>query len=193
MNNLKAWIHNYENLSFEQQTEVAKVIVEKLHISQYIFMNNEQDRIKVTAFFRRILESSNNRKTIEEGEKLIERFNGLSQANKEKALKSILDVINASIEDQEQENKENACRQEGHIFSDWKYYGWTTYEKTVIDHEVCENYPVKNHKWSRSCTRCGFTESVDQEPKEVTQKREEEVRKKRIRKLENELKRLKNE
>ena len=94
MKNVRTWIHNYQNLSFEQQTEVAKAIVEALSKNQYHFMENDKDMDEVVSFFRRILESANQKNVIGENKSVLERFEGLSQVNKEKALKRIIDVIN---------------------------------------------------------------------------------------------------
>jgi len=47
--------------------------------------------------------------------------------------------------------------------------------------------------WQRTCTRCGFTETLDYEPEELVNERNENKKKARIRKLEKMLEDLKNE
>ncbi len=192
MKNIRTWIHNYQNLSFEQQCEVAKAIVEALSKNQYHFMENDKDMDEVVSFFRRILESANQKNVIGENKSVLERFEGLSQVNKEKTIKKIIDVINSCDKAQKQEENERTCLHEGHIFGDWNYHEWTT--KEVCWDAGPQGYvDVKHEKWTRVCSRCGFVEEVKDEPQELIEKRNEINRKARIKRLETELKRLKGD
>ena len=194
MRNIKAWLHDYENLSFEQRAEVAKAIVKDLENSQYYFMQNDDDMTKVMAFFKRLLASSNQKNILNEYKSLLKRFEGLSQINKEKALGEIINIIKSAISEQEQEDKENVCRLHGHSFSEWKYNSWTetgieTDPRFLQEHPT-GRYEIERHDWSRTCLRCGYIEEAIYEPEEVKTKRLQREKEERIKELKKELKRL---
>ena len=191
MKNIGEWIHNYNNLSFEQKYEVAKTIVNSIGNNQYYFMQNDEEMKKVIDFFNQLLESFNQKQSIDGQETIIEKFKGLSQVNKGKVLKEIITLIEFAKKNQDYEDRENICKREGHVFSKWKHYHWTRYIDTIIDHECVCNYPVEMHSWGRICSRCGYQESVEREPDEVWEARMKKEKNERIKVLEKELRNLK--
>lgn len=110
---------------------------------------------------------------------------------------SILDSFVQNVEIGKRNNQHdiavNTCSTEGHIFGKWKHNKWTVYVDTVIDHEHINNYPDEKENWERTCSRCGFIEKVECEPQELIDAKKEKNKKARIKRLESELKRLKNE
>lgn len=192
MKNLKSWLHNYENLNPEQQLEVAKAIVERLEQQQMYFPKNDQGRKAVIIFLKKLLNSASRKDKIAENNSLLNRFLELSQENQEKAIEEIFEVMNLAIMAQENEKNKEICEHDGHLFGEWQDGSWTTIEKGIIDHEVVESAETKYYWW-RTCSRCGFTEKVNIEPQELSDKREEEERKEQIKKLELEIKALKGE
>ena len=65
MKKIDEWIHNYQNLSFEQQYEVAKKIVENIGNKQHHFMEKKKELIEVVNFFNRIIDSAEQKQIIE--------------------------------------------------------------------------------------------------------------------------------
>lgn len=109
----------------------------------------------------------------------------------------ILDTFVQNVEMEKRNNEHdiavNTCSNKGHIFGKWKHNKWIDYVDTVIDHEHIHNYPVEKENWERTCSRCGFTMKVECEPQELIDARKEKNKKARIKRLESELERLKNE
>lgn len=84
------------------------------------------------------------------------------------------------------------CLNEGHQFSKWKKITWTTQEQ-VFDAGPRGYVDVDHINWERMCTRCGFKETVEHEPQELIDARKEKSKQAKIKRLERELNRLKNE
>ena len=110
-----------------------------------------------------------------------------------------ISILNSFVQNVETEKKNNehdiavnTCSCKGHIFGKWKHNKWRDYIDTVIDHEHL-NYPIDKENWERKCSRCGFVEKVECEPQELIDVRKEKNKKARIKRLESELRRLKNE
>lgn len=200
LNELKNY---YNSLNFEQQGEVAKIIAESSKDRQYHFMEKEEDMAKVNNFFERIIKSVKQKQVIEGKPSIIKRFKELSQVNKEKALSSIIEIIESAIKDQEKENNEKICRQEGHIFNKWEKieYEMPVYIGSEKDYHYDRNGYKKSYtkdiyetqnviKWRRYCQRCGYIEKSLEEPDELIEERLEIERQEKIKKLKKELKEL---
>lgn len=86
----------------------------------------------------------------------------------------------------------DTCGNEGHVFGEWKYKKWTEYIETGIDHQNV-TIPIEKENWKRTCSRCGLVEKVESEPQELIDARKEKNRTKRIKRLEKQLKTLKEE
>ena len=84
------------------------------------------------------------------------------------------------------------CEKEGHIFSEWKKVTWST-EEPVWDAGIRGYVKVEHENWKRTCSRCGFVETVKEEPAELVVARKEKNKKRRIKQLKAELRRLENE
>ncbi len=193
--NVKKWVDNFDNLTEDSQLVVVKAIIKFLKENEYIFTEEEYDR-KLSSSFRSFLEEQlpilKNRAIYKKASDIFMRFKNLSDRNKKNALLEVLEVINKYLAIQEQEDKEEECRIGGHDFKKWEHIKWTEYINTVIDHIPVEKYPVDYECWCRTCKRCGFEETMEEEPNEVRVAREEANKKRRIRRLENTLRMLKN-
>lgn len=193
--NVKKWVDNFDNLTEESQLVVVKAIIKFLKENEYIFTEEEYDR-KLSSSFRSFLEEQlpilKSRAIYKKASDIFMRFKNLSDRNKKNALLEVLEVINKYLAIQEQEDKEEECRIGGHNFKKWEHIKWTEYINTVIDHIPVEKYPVDYECWCRTCKRCGFEESMEEEPNEVRVAREEANRERRIKRLEKTLKELKN-
>lgn len=196
MVNKSKWVYNYNSLNPDSQLDVAEAIANELRDNEMIFGEREYDKEKskiIRDFFDRIKLNAEQNQELKKIANVLEKFENLSQNNKEKALNEVFGVVAKYLGIQEQEDKEKICHQEGHIFDEWKHKELTTYVDTVIDHQHVHDFPVKHDNWERICSRCGFVDKVDHEPQELIDTRKEKNRKTRIKKLESELKRLKNE
>lgn len=195
MVNKSKWIYNYNGLDPDNQLVVAEAIANELKDNEMTFDEDEYDKEKsriVREFFNSI---RNNAKQAEELKKfadVFERYEKLSQSNRKKVINEVFGIIAKYLGIQEQEDKEKICQQEGHTFGKWKRRTWTT--KEVYWDAGPQGYvDVEHEKWERTCSRCGFVEKVDYEPQELIDERKEKNKKARIKRLESELKRLKNE
>ena len=196
MVNKSKWINNYNSLNQDGQLEVAEAIANELRDNELTFDESEYDKEKsriIRDFFDTIKLNVDQNKELKKIADVLEKFENLSQNNKIKVINEVFEVVAKYLGIQEQENKEKVCQQEGHIFDKWKHNKWTTYIDTVIDHQHVHNFPVEHENWERTCSRCGFVDEVDHEPQELIDARKEENKKARIKRLESELKRLKNE
>lgn len=195
MVNKSKWIYNYNGLDPDNQLVVAEAIANELKDNEMTFDEDEYDKEKsriVREFFNSI---RNNAKQAEELKKfadVFERYEKLSQSNRKKVINEVFGIIAKYLDIQEQEDKEKICQQEGHTFGKWKRRTWTT--KEVYWDAGPQGYvDVEHEKWERTCSRCGFVEKFDYEPQELIDERKEKNKKARIKRLESELKRLKNE
>ena len=193
MKNIETWIHNFKNLNSEQQLEVAKSISNELKQDEWGFLYDQKEESRrIREFFNRLLEFASNLTKTDGKESLLDRFEKLSPERKERALSKSIKLIEAEIESQIQENKENECKQCGHNFGKWNYRKYTKYIDTVIDHQYVSNFPIETEEWKRTCGRCGFIETAFNEPEEAREERLDKEKKERIRELKKELKRLEN-
>lgn len=193
--NANKWINNFDYLTEENQLVVVQKIIEFLQENEDIFTEEEYDK-KLSSSFCSFLKEQllllKNRAIYKKISDMLMRFNSLSYKNKKNVLLEVSDVIKKYLLIQEEEDKKQICRLEGHDFTRWKHEKWTEYIKTVIDHIPVEKYPVDYECWCRTCKRCGFEENMQEEPEEVRVAREEANKKRRIRRLENTLRMLKN-
>ena len=194
--NVKKWVDNFDNLTEESKLVVVKAIIECLKENESIFTEKEYDR-KMSSSFHSFLEEQlpilKSRAIYKKISDIIIRFNILSDKNKKNVLLEVYDVFKKYLAIQEKENKEEECRIGGHDFKKWKHKKWTEYVKTVIDHTPVEKYPVDHECWCRTCKRCGFEESMEEEPEEVRVAREVANKIRRIKRLEKTYMKLKNE
>lgn len=193
MINKSKWVSNYRGLTPDNQLEVAEAISKELRDNETIYDESEYDKRKskiIRIFFDRILLHANQDKELEKITTILYKFEELSQDNQNKATNEVLKIIAKYLNIQERENNENICKEQGHLFNEWKERCWTT--KEVYWDAGPQGYIDVEHKeWHRACERCGFVDKVDLEPQELINAREEKNRKVRIKKLESELSKLK--
>ncbi len=107
-------------------------------------------------------------------------------------LKSFVQNVENEKRNNEHDIAVNTCSTEGHMFGEWKHKEWTSYIDAFIDHDHV-NLPVKKENWKRICSRCGFIEQTECEPQDLINARKAKNKKTRIKRLESELRRLKEE
>ena len=189
MVNKNKWIINFNNLEPKNQLLVADAIIEELIENERIFSKEEYDKEKseiVRDFLKSIKLNKNNLSNV------LEKYENLSQKNKEKIVNDIFEIILKYLEIQNQEDKEEICQKEGHTFGKWKKITWITKE-VYWDAGPRGYIDVEHNRWERTCDRCGFIEKSDDEPQELIDARNEKKKKAKIKKLERELKKLKEE
>lgn len=194
MLNVNKWIYNFNSLGPENQLKVADAIIEELRDNETTFDTSEYDREKsklVRNAFETFISIPAQNEELKSNIELFKEFDSLSDDNKNKVINEIFKIIKKYLEIQEQENKKMMCEKEGCIFSEWKKVTWPT-EEPVWDAGLRGYVKVKHENWKRTCSRCGHVETVKEEPAELVAARKEKDRKKRIRTLEAELKRLKS-
>ena len=195
MINKSKWIFNYNSLDPDDQLIVAEAIANELRDNEATFDENEYDKEKsriVREFFNSIKTNAKKSEELKKIADIIERYESLSQSNRKKVINEVLGIIVKYLGIQEQKDKENICKKEGHTFGKWKRRTWTTKE-VYWDAGPQGNVDVEHEAWERTCTRCGFTQEFDYEPQELIDERKEKNKKARIKRLESELKRLKSE
>ena len=191
MVNVNRWIYNFNSLGPENQLKVADAIIGELRDNETTFDTSEYDCEKsklVRNAFETFISIAAQNEELKSNIELFKEFDSLSEDNKNKAINEIFKIIKKYLEIQEQENKKMMCQKEGHIFSEWKKATWFT-EEPVWDAGLRGYVKVEHENWRRTCSRCGFVETVKEEPTELIAARKEKDRKKQIRTLEAELKR----
>lgn len=191
----KKWIDNYNSLNPNNQLEVAEAIVNKLKDNEKNFNDDEYDKENskvVRELFNSIKNKINQSEELKKFNNVFNRYESLSPNNRKKVSNEIFKTIVKYLRIQKQDDKNKICEHEGHIFGKWKNIKWTEFVDTVIDHQYIDDYPIEHEEWFRTCTRCGFVERVEYEPEELFDERKEKEIKEKIKKLEQELKDLKN-
>ena len=195
MVNVNRWIYNFNSLVPENQLKVADAIIGELRDNETTFDTSEYDREKsklVRNAFETFISIPAQNEELKSNIELFKRFDSLSEDNKNKAINEIFKIIKKYLEIQEQENKKMMCQKEGCIFSEWKKATWFT-EEPVWDAGLRGYVKVEHENWKRTCSRCGFVETVKEEPAELVEARKEKNKKRRIKQLKAELRRLENE
>jgi len=124
---------------------------------------------------------------------IIDEFKSLPLNYQLEVLKYFASKINECKQSYLHDQAESICLEEGHQFSKWEKNEWSTFEDICVDHQIIHGYKVEHQNWKRVCSRCGFVEFVEREPKELINERKEKNRQARIKRLERELKHLKSE
>ena len=196
MVNKNRWIYNYNGLDSDDQLEIAASIISELRDNEEFLDDEEYEKEKskkIRELLNKILLSTNQNKELQS---TIEKFEKLSQENKEKVVTELFRIISMHSDTQKHDASVQTCREEGHSFSKWVEKRLTK-TVTIGDSGIESLFTgigtreVKYKEWHRTCERCGFVEVTDSEPQELIDARKEKNRKSRVRKLENELKRLK--
>lgn len=192
-NQNKYWKETVDNMSPENQLELAKILEEKLKLNKKSINKSDNYNMDSLSQLALLLENyvskSNNRETTTKVPTILSRFKNLSSLSQNKVIEIIIPYLFHTINAIAKEDNINNCSKIGHMYSDnsWKRKEWTTYEPVVIDHQKCEDYPIPHVKWERTCHNCGFTEEVLTEPDEVKFQREKEEKESKIKKLQKEL------
>ena len=132
------------------------------------------------------------KKETEQELELLKRYNSLSLDSRRKVLICLKDWMDTFIENQENKEKKEHCKNEGHIYGEWQYKLYTK-NVPVYDAGVQGYIDVECSEWYRTCQRCGYIEKSEYEPKSVTEARLEQEKQEEIKILEKRLKNLKGE
>lgn len=123
---------------------------------------------------------------------ILKKFSSLSKDGQIAVVNDFASSINKQIKIEYQRACEETCEKEGHIFGKWNHDTWDTWE-TYWDAGPRGEVKVTNHAWSRVCKRCGYIEKQDDKPIELINEEREKRRKQKIKRLEKQLEKLKNE
>ena len=198
-NQNKYWKETVDNMSLENQLELAKILEEKLKLNKKSINKSDNYNMdyssQLALFLENYVSQSNNREAITKVQTILSKFKKLSLVSQNRVIEIIIPYLLHTINAIAKEDDINNCSKFGHMYSDnsWERREWTTYEPVVIDHQMCENYPIAHVKWERTCPNCGFTEEVLTEPEEVKAQREQEEKQAKIKKLQRELNELDKE
>jgi hypothetical protein len=184
------WILNFKSLTVENQLKVIKAINEEF--GSYTF-DIENKTFNIIDFFEIFVNGLDDLEKLKELKDILKRFERLPDERKVKVIEGFAKSIIRHEQLEEQYQKEETCKREGHLFTEWNYHEWTTYEDTWYDHQLIENFPIHHQEWTRKCTRCGCCEKETGEPVEVREKRIKKEKEEKIKNLELELKLLKGE
>lgn len=185
MVNKNKWIYNYNCLTLDSQLEVAEAIVNVLKDNEMVYDEIEYDKEKSKKIRELLYLIMHKEKQLEELkiiEDVLKKIESLSSNNRRNIINEVLEIIVKYLGIQEQENQEQICQQEGHIFGKWKHNKWIQYIDTIIDHQHIHNYPVEHENWERTCSRCGFVEKVDHKPQKLVDIRIEKRKKHELKK-----------
>lgn len=132
--------------------------------------------------------------------KAISLFRNLPIKYQLSVIKSFVSKVKRESALEKREAVEAECVSKGHDYSEWKKITYSSVERNpylglrdYIVPEGKEYISVEHTKWERTCDRCGYVETVEQEPQELIDERNEENKQAKIKKLEKELKLLKGE
>lgn len=123
----------------------------------------------------------------------LKNFKGLPLKYQLLILKSFLEKVSECEKDFSHEEAVKICNSEGHQFSKWKKTTHVSYEDAWIDHQLIPNYKIENVVWERTCERCGYIDSVEQEPQEVIDEKKQKRKQAEINRLERRLQKLKED
>lgn len=108
-------------------------------------------------------------------------------------IKYFLNKVDECKKNVKKEEDKKRCQIEGHQFSKWKKETYKKHIGSIIDHMRVHDYEVSIQMWCKTCTRCGFKETCQEEPQEAIDERLEKQKQAKIKRLEQQLKKLKEE
>lgn len=190
------WKETVDNMSPDNQLELAMILIEKLKLNENIIKKSDKYNMHFSSELLFLLENyvsqNKNKKEATKVLTLLSKFKNLSSVNQHKIIELVIPYLLSTVSDVVKEDNINNCSKFGHMYNDdsWKRSEWTTYETVVIDHQKCEDYPIPHVKWERTCPNCGFTEEILTEPEEIKVQREKEEKQAKIKKLQRELNEL---
>ena len=195
MEKKERWLSKFEELEPEEQLEVADFIREELDLNVEIAEDEGEEynilySRKVEDFFEKFIDCLEAEDIAKKNLDKLKKFDSLNEKNKKKVILELSKIISKYLYLEEIDNKKKICNNEGHDFTKWTTNKWTTREYFREDH--CE-YDVEHIAWTRSCKRCGYVESVENEPQELIDARNEKAKQNKIKKLKQELKKLEGE
>lgn len=182
-------INKIDEADPSEQLLLATKLIEELTVNNKFYDEYEYDIDKSEKFAEDILSLSQKLKAkieIQKINSLIKRFNKLKKTDQ----KSVLEEMSKIISNIEDKVCIRYCYEGEHSFSEWEKR--TNYILKTVKNEIGEKklIELKIPYWSRKCTNCGYEEIVEKEPSHLIQKRNEEMIKKRIKVLREELKEL---
>ena len=195
MDKKERWLSKFEELEPEEQLEVADFIREELDLNVEIAEDEGGEynilySRKVEDFFEKFLYCLKADNIAKKNLDILKKFYSLNEKNKKKAILEFSKTISKYLYLEEIDNKKKICKNEGHNFTKWTINKWTTSEYFMEDHS---EHDVEHIAWRRSCKRCGYVESVEKEPQELIDARNEKAKQNKIKKLKQQLKKLEGE
>ena len=192
MEKKERWLSKFEELEPEEQLEVADFIREELDLNVEIAEDEGEEynilySRKEEDFFEKFIYSLKANNIAKKNLDTLKKFDSLNEKNKKKVILELSKIISKYLYLEEIDNKKKICSNEGHDFTKWTTNKWTTSEYFMEDHR---EHDVEHIAWIRSCKRCGYVESVEEEPQELIDARNEKEKQIKIKELKQELKKL---
>ena len=199
--NKQMWVDRFSDFDPEDQFDIAKMIVEELGLNEEVYLEDVEcdcledwprgydveESKKMRETFAKFADAAQNKAELLHLKRALEGYDTLSEKRKSIVHNKMLDAINNELLEQQHDDRRKVCNEEGHLFTAWKHYEWTTYGDGYIDHQIIPNTPYSHENWTRECARCGYTEKTDKRPRKETEEESQE----KINALEAELQALK--
>ena len=90
---------------------------------------------------------------------ILDKINKLEDNSKREIFKFICFELFDISKKLEEQQKKQKCELEGHCFTDWEYNVYNL-SKSMFAYKEVET-------WQRKCTKCGFKETVHNNPKNI--------------------------
>lgn len=198
---LKKVVDSFIHLNFDEKVEFIKAMTNSIKLKEVnCYSFDEKKKIeaikKMLEYISSKLKSKNSKPQITS---ILPEISELTDEQLTKLVVTIVDTVHKYTGENEQLAKEEQCRAEGHIFSDWKerkYTRWISPAEAygiegLMNGGTNTTIPIDVTEWHRTCERCGFMEKTEVKPREVAEKEEKQKKARRIRALKKELKELK--
>jgi len=199
---LEKLITRITGLEPEDQLELADELVSELNLNKSTLEDAEYDKSKsdeVSSFLYQLINNLQDNIKKTKLLSLISEVKELPSEYQDKLVMRLINLIHKLQKEYHQSLILNECKINGHSFTTWKKVTYERREENPYlysrDYSVpkgMEYIWTEYSKWERSCSRCGYAESIEKEPNEVRETRLENERQTEIKTLEKRLATLKN-
>ena len=190
--NMEFWIDKFNKMNKKDQLKLAKEINEILEENELTLREEEYDRItssRIRKIFDKVIGYGLQTDSLIKARETIDRFNNLTRKNQLKVINTMTSSIEENYNNEINERNKAICEKEGHDFGEWYERRWETQEDLVMDHNFF-SLPLTMHEYRRECSRCGYTETSKYEPGEIKNKRIRKAKLLKIKKLQDEIDKL---
>lgn len=182
-------INKIDEADPKEQLILAGKLIEELIVNNKCYDEYEYEKEESEKCVQELSTLSNKLKEKIEKQKinsLIKRYNRLKKGGQ----KTVLEEISKIISRLENTLFVEYCHDEEHSFTEWEQQYNIISKIKRDDNGAKRLVELKIPYWSKKCTKCGYEEIAEKEPSNLIKKRNEEMIKKRIKVLREELKEL---